>query len=92
MGQGAVDSGLGIALNWTPDGNALFVSHNGTQEAELWIHPVDGGEPVKLDLTDFRVRNVAMLRDGRTIVYQRGDADRRIFRTQNFLPAAADAE
>jgi dipeptidyl aminopeptidase/acylaminoacyl peptidase len=77
-------------LSWAPDGKFLLLGRRdtpGPESRQLWIVPLDGGTPRKTELAAKGLRNAELSADGKTIFFQAGQSDIRIFRTENYLPA-----
>lgn len=76
-------------IAWTPDGqNVLFVrptSPDGSK-TELWLIPIQGGEPRKLELTDENMHDLSVHPDGRHIAFTAGQTKSEIWVMKNFLP------
>lgn len=89
----AVDrAGAGNGIAWSPDGRHLFFARRGIggKRSEVWRVPVDGGEPLKTDLS-WSWRGLDFLRvhpDGRRIAYvaEAQEAKNELWVLENFLP------
>src|SRR5436305_15297272 len=60
-------------VHWTPDGRALVYVDNRSGVSNLWMQPVDDGQPTQL--TDFKTDQIFIFdwsRDGKQIVISRG--------------------
>jgi Tol biopolymer transport system component/DNA-binding winged helix-turn-helix (wHTH) protein len=69
----------GIA--WTGDGKYLVFSSLRTGRPELWKIAAEGGShPVRLNLTDEEVSDIAISRDGQQLVYSHQLTDQNIWR------------
>ncbi len=72
------------ALAFSPDGRRLAYSSNASGQYNLWLVPVEGGEPVQLTTyTEQSVREIAWAPDGRSLVYtadRNGDERYQIYR------------
>ncbi len=79
------------SIAWTPDGRSLlFVKQPNPrdQKNELWLIPVQGGDPQKLDLTAKNMLDLRVHPDGRHLAYtSKGDRSE-VWAIENFLPAA----
>jgi len=75
-------------LAWTPDGrNLLQVRHReNAPKAELWLIPVAGGEPRKLEAPADKVHQLRIHPDGRRIAFHAGEARGELWVMENFLP------
>jgi Tol biopolymer transport system component len=87
---------LGTA-SWMPDGRAFVVNKvlkAGENERELWLVPVDGSQPRKIDVGTINVPGpaaspaVSVNPDGRRIAYATGSPEKsEVWVLENFLPA-----
>lgn len=80
-------------LAWSSDGQSLIIAQDrrgAPDSLESLIVPLDGGEPIPAELS-VRFRSLSMHPDGKTIFYEAGERDVRIFKTDNYLPANAAA-
>jgi Tol biopolymer transport system component len=78
------------SVAWTPDGLSLLVSKKPNPRSpatELWLVPVQGGEPRKLDLVADNLCDVRVHPDGRHIAYTAGKDRQEVWALSNFLPA-----
>ena len=87
-----------IALfgSWTPDGSVIFTKDTGSRK-EVWLVPVTGGRPRKLDIdpaiwwdgSEDRPSEVSfrVSPDGRRISFLMGRSVREVWALENFLPA-----
>jgi Tol biopolymer transport system component len=60
-------------VRWTPDGRGLVYVDNRSGVSNLWMQPVDGGQPMQL--TDFKTDQIFVFdwsRDGRQLLLARG--------------------
>ena len=74
---------------WTPDGNALLVvlKEAGDPPAtRIRLVPLDGGPLREIDLAMDGLRRLEIHPDGKTVFFKAGRADRRLFKTENYLP------
>ena len=66
-------SGLSFPIRWTPDGKAIMYSLRRGGVANLWVQPVDGGEPRQLtNFTSDIILSYDLSRDGKNLVFSRG--------------------
>lgn len=82
------------SLAWTPDGKTLLVqrrSSGPSREGGVWIIPLDGRQAFRSELSELYLKNLNVHPDGKTIYFQSGYRDPRIFKTENYLPADAGA-
>jgi Tol biopolymer transport system component len=80
-----------ISIAWAPDGQGLlFVKQPAARDSktELWLVPVQGGEPRKLDLTAEGIRDLRLHPDGRHVAYTSGGDRSAVWVMENFLPPA----
>ena len=78
-----------VSIAWAPDSQGvLFVKQPDTRgsKTELWLVPVKGGEPRKLDLIAPNMRDVRVHPDGRRIAYTSGVDRSEVWVMENFLP------
>ena len=80
-------------LAWTPDGRRLLFGMDrlagGAAEpatTELWLVPVEGGQPQKLDLAMDSLTDLRMHPDGRHIAFVAGTHKGEVWVMENFLP------
>jgi len=77
-----------VSIAWTPDGQGvLFVKQPGTRNSktELWLVPVNGGEPRKLDLSAPNMRELSVHPNGRRIAFTSGGDRSEVWVMENFL-------
>ena len=85
--------GFFSGLPWTPDGRAVLVRRRMVADtSELWLVPIDGAPPRKLDIDVNRWatgnRGVISLHpDGRQIAFLAGQVNSEVWVLENFLPA-----
>jgi len=76
------------AIAWAPDGQGvLFVKQPNADDprTELWLVPLEGGEPRKLDLAARDMRDLAVHPDGRRIAFTSGGDRSEVWVMENFL-------
>lgn len=83
--------GFSPYLAWTPDGRGIIVAARLDESGNksLWLVPVEGGQPRKLDvdMRDFADQSpIAVHPDGRQIAYVAGESKREVWVLENFLP------
>ncbi len=91
--------GLLGAFQWTPDSRAVIATKNPLSRGrELWLVPVTGGGPRKLDIdpdvwmedaTGGGDRGFSVSPDGRSIAFPMGRTGAEVWALENFLPARA---
>ena len=79
-------------LTWMPDGRAVLVTkilNDSHTESELWLVPIDGGQPRKMDFDPSNFRLGGVNPDGRQIafVFVAGENKEELWVLENFLPA-----
>ena len=89
--------GFGPPFQWTPDGSAVVATKNPfSPSKELWLVPVTGGQPRKLDInpglwmdeaTGGGDRGFTVSPDGRSVAFQMGKTGAEVWALENFLPA-----
>ncbi len=82
---------------WTPDGRSLIVAQTLSSQVALWLVPIDGSTPRKLDL-DYASwieggegpldEGFSLSPDGRSIVFPMGKNSAEVWALENILPAA----
>lgn len=66
-------SGLSFPIRWTPDGKAIMYPLRRGGVANLWMQPVEGGEPKQLtNFTSDIIHSYDLSRDGKRLVFSRG--------------------
>ena len=83
---------------WTPDGRSLIVAQTLSSHLGLWLVPIDGSTPRKLDL-DYASwvdggqgpldEGFSLSPDGRSIVFPMGKNSAEVWALENILPAAS---
>jgi Tol biopolymer transport system component len=79
------------AIAWAPGSRGvLFVKQPNADDprTELWLVPLEGGEPRKLDLAARDMRDLAVHPDGRRLAYTSGDDRSEVWVMENFLSPA----
>ena len=79
-----------ISIAWAPDGQGLLVVKQPDAKdpmTELWLVPLQGGEPRKLGLAAEGMRDLRIHPDGRHIAYTAGGDGSEVWAMENFLPA-----
>jgi Tol biopolymer transport system component len=79
------------SIAWAPDSRGvLFVKQPNPDDpkTELWLVPVKGGEPRKLDLEAPGMRELCVHPDGRRIAFTSGGDRSEVWVMENFLPGA----
>lgn len=80
-------TGRGIQdIAWTPDGRSLLLRIAVDDRSEIWTVPLEGGEARKTELAAVGLQQLSPHPDGKTVFYNAGSSDTRIFKTENFLP------
>jgi Tol biopolymer transport system component len=78
-------------IAWAPDSQGvLFVKQPaaGDPKTELWLAPIQGGQPRKLDLAAPNMRQLAVHPDGRHLAFTSGGDRSEVWVMENFLPPA----
>jgi len=80
--------GFGTVAWASNDQNILFIrpTKSGSSKMELWIIPIQGGEPRKLDLTAENMRELSIHPDGRHIAFTAGQEKSEVWVMENLLP------
>jgi Tol biopolymer transport system component len=77
------------SIAWAPDSRGvLFVKQPDPDDpkTELWLVPVEGGEPRKLDLGAPGMRELCVHPDARRIAFTSGGDRSEVWVMENFLP------
>jgi len=77
------------SIAWAPDSQGvLFVKQPNPSDpkTELWLVPIQGGEPRKLDLAAADMRELVVHPDGRRIAFTSGGDRSEVWVMENFLP------
>ncbi len=80
------------SVAWAPDGQSVLFTKQPSladSKTELWLIPVQGGEPRKLDLTAENMRELSVHPDGRRVAFTAGEDKQTVWVMENFLPPAA---
>ena len=81
---------------WTPDSSGVIITKDTGPRRELWLVPVAGGPPRKLDIdpdiwsegaSAFGNLGFSLSPDGRSIAFQTGTSVSEVWALENFLPA-----
>jgi Tol biopolymer transport system component len=78
------------SVAWTPDGQSLLFMREtgaGDSKTQLWLTPVQGGEPRKLDLAVQGMRDMCVHPDGRHIAFAGAVSRNEVWVMENFLPS-----
>jgi Tol biopolymer transport system component len=73
------------SVSWTPDGRALTYVNGRGNFSNIWLQPLDGGQPKQL--TDFktdRIFSFGWSRDGRWLAVSRGVVNNDVVLISNF--------
>jgi eukaryotic-like serine/threonine-protein kinase len=72
-------------ISWTPDGRAVAYVVNRGGVSNIWVQPLDGGEPKQLtDFKDQRLFGFAWSRDGKQLALSRGVVNSDVVLISNF--------
>ena len=64
---------LNSGARWTPDGKAVAYVVTEKGISNIWLHPIDGGAPIRLtDFTTASIYNFAYSIDGTRLYLARG--------------------
>jgi Tol biopolymer transport system component len=81
-----------FGFDWMPDSKALLIP-GGSPDAALWLVPVSGGEPRKLDInirswiTPYGIR---VAPDGKQIAFFTGESRNEVWALEKVIPAAVN--
>ncbi len=81
------DSIPGGSIPWTPDGRGLLVKKITSAGSELWLVPVSGEAPRKVDLDIRNTGTIRMHPDGRQVAFDSREFNTEVWVLENFLPA-----
>ena len=73
-------------VDWSPDGETLWVSVPATPTAKLWRVSLHGGSPVEAPLKADREGGVRVAPDGARIAYSASDQHSEVWTLRDFLP------
>jgi Tol biopolymer transport system component len=66
-------SGISLTFRWTPDGRAIMYPLRRGGVGNLWMQPIEGGEPRQLtNFTSEMILSYDLSRDGKQLVLSRG--------------------
>lgn len=66
-------SGFTTPIRWTPDGKAIMYGITRRGVTNLWVQPIEGGEPKQLtNFTSDLIYSYEVSRDGKQLVFSRG--------------------
>lgn len=71
---------------WTADSKQILAVRTRNNTSELWLVPVDGGTPRKVEFPSIRIVQLRMSPDGRTIAFVSGEASGEVWVAENLLP------
>jgi serine/threonine protein kinase/Tol biopolymer transport system component len=63
------DAGLQTDISWSPDGRSVAYASDAAGNFDIWVQPVDGGEPVQVTRSPANDTQPAWSPDGGTIVF-----------------------
>jgi Tol biopolymer transport system component len=72
---------------WTADSRQVLAVRTRSMDSELWLVPVDGGSPKKIDFPNMRIVQLRMNPDGKTIAFTSGEASGEVWVAENLLPS-----
>jgi len=82
---------IGRILDWDPKGRFIVFRKNlsaiSPGEQELWIAPLSGDPPRKLDLSVTNINTLSLHPDGRQVIYVDGRQSGEVWVMESFLPA-----
>ena len=66
-------SGLSLPFRWTPDGKSIMYALRRRGVGNLWVQPIEGGEPKQLtNFTSDLIHSFDVSQDGKQFVFSRG--------------------
>jgi serine/threonine protein kinase len=74
------------SFTWTADSSQILVVRTRDKISELWLVPVEGGSPRKIEFPSMRIVQLRMNPDGRTIAFASGEAAGEVWVAENLLP------
>ncbi|MEK7409247.1 MAG: hypothetical protein AAB225_29640 [Acidobacteriota bacterium] len=75
-------------IEWAPDGRSLLITRRrgpADPQTDLWLIPVQGGAPRKLELAAEDLRDIAIHPDGRRIAFTAGQDRSEVWALENLL-------
>jgi Tol biopolymer transport system component len=75
----------GSDVIWTPDGKSIAYQDTTDDVGNVWVQPLDGGEPVQLtSFDDLYIDTFNFSPDGKSLALSRGESSRDIVLIKNF--------
>ena len=81
------DSVANASMPWTPDGLGVLVKKITSAGRELWLVPVSGEAPRRVDLDIRNTGTIRMHPDGRQVAFDSRTFNTEVWVLENFLPA-----
>ena len=75
---------------WTADSTQILAVRTRDKNSEVWLVPVDGSTPRKIEFPSMRIFQLRMNPDGRTIAFVSGEASGEVWVAENLLPLGGD--
>jgi Tol biopolymer transport system component len=80
-----------VSIAWAPDSRGVLFTKQpnaGDRTLELWLAPLQGGEPRKFGLTAANLRELRVHPDGRHVAFTSGGDRSEVWVMENFLRPA----
>jgi Tol biopolymer transport system component len=80
-----------VSIGWAPDSQGVLFTKQpkaGDRQFELWLAPIQGGEPRRLDLMATDMRELRVHPDGRHLAFTSGGDRSEVWVMENFLRPA----
>ena len=74
------------SMSWTPDGRGLLVKKGTTADPQLWLVPVSGESPRRIDVAVTEFSQVRLHPDGQRLAIGSRQVSNEVWALENFLP------
>lgn len=71
---------------WSSDSQQVLAVRSRDDTSELWLVPVNGGQPRRVDFPSMQLFQLRMNPDGRTIAFRAGNPSGEVWVAENLLP------
>lgn len=76
------------AFEWLPDSRRILAARTTNDVSQLWVAPLDGGEPRRVAFPPMRVNSLRLNSDGRLLAFHSPKFRAELWVFENFLPPA----